>query len=295
MDMSRIRATADVVFKYLFGAKSSTEILRAFINAVQRNAGMEEFASLEIINPIGEREYAWAKPTIIDVKAKAPDGTVVNVEVQVRAQAEYGERSLYYWAHSYVEQIEEGDQYTKLMPVVSVSLLNFNLFPDEIPFHSTFQLFERNHPEVCLTEDCVMHYLELKKLPEEERSELADWLYALKHLDELEGPMIVLLERNHSIQELANRYYRYEKDSEAQIAYKARMKQQMDEASFLWNAEKQGLEQGMAKGMAQGMAQGVAQGERRKALEFAAKLLARGTPRDQVLELTGLDESDLAP
>jgi len=321
MDMSRILATSDVVFKYLFGAKSSTEILRAFINAVQRHAGMEEFTSLEIINPIGEREYYSAKPTIIDIKAKSSDGTVVNVEVQVRSQSEYGERSLYYWAHSYSEQIEEGDKYTKLMPVVSVSVLNFNLFPDSISYHSTFQLRESSNPEVCLTDDCVMHYLELKKLPHDDRSDLADWLYALKHLDELEGPMIVLLKKNHSIQELADRYYRYEKDSEARMAYKARMKEQADNAQFLWDAQVKGLQEGreaglaagLAEGMAQGKAQGIAQGkaqgiaegialgiaegvaegERNRSTQLAEKLLSRGMPLAEVIEITGLIVTDL--
>ncbi|MEI8094480.1 MAG: hypothetical protein WCG80_09725 [Spirochaetales bacterium] len=37
-------------------------------NAVQRHAGMEEFSSLEIVNPIGELEYYSAKPTVIDIR-----------------------------------------------------------------------------------------------------------------------------------------------------------------------------------------------------------------------------------
>ena len=285
MDMSRILATSDVVFKYLFGAKSSTELLRAFVNAVQRHAGMEEFTSLEIVNPIGERDYYSAKPTVIDVKAQSPDGTVINLEVQVRSQAEYGERSLYYWAKSYVEQIDEGDKYHKLMPVVSVSVLNFNLFPDVLPYHSTFRLMEKDHPEVCLTDDCVMHYLELRKLPEGESTELAEWLYALKHLDEQEGPMIVLLKKNHNLQELADRYHRFEKDSDARLAYEARMKQMRDEAAWLDEAQ----EKGLAMGMEKGLEKGIAAGEARKAHEVARRLEERGFSRIEILELTGVD------
>jgi predicted transposase/invertase (TIGR01784 family) len=313
MDMSRILATSDVVFKYLFGAKSSTELLRGFVNAVQRHAGMEEFSSLEIVNPIGERDYYSAKPTVIDIKAKSPDGTVINVEVQVRSQAEYGERSLYYWAKSYTEQILEGDKYHKLMPVVSVSLLNFNLFPDELPFHSTFQLMEKTKPEVCLTDDCVMHYLELRKLPQNEGSELAEWLYALRHLDEQEGPMMVLLKKNHNLQELADRYYRFENDSEARMIYEARMKEMRDQAAWLDEAQTkglaagkaeglaagkaEGLAQGMAEGIAQGITQGltqgitqgIAEGEGRKARELALKLREKGMADSEILELTGID------
>jgi predicted transposase/invertase (TIGR01784 family) len=228
MDMSRILATSDIVFKYLFGARSSTELLRHFVNAVQRHAGMEEFSDLEIVNPIGEREYYSAKSTVIDIKARVMDGTVINVEVQVRTQAEYGERSLYYWAKSYTEQIVEGDKYHKLMPVISVSVLDFGLFPAHIPYHSTFRLLETNHPAICLTDDCVLHYLELRKLPEGELSELAEWLYVLRHIHEKEESMEVLLKKNHSLQELAERYRRFEKSSDARLEYEARMKAQSD-------------------------------------------------------------------
>lgn len=301
MDMSRIVATSDVVFKYLFGAKSSTELLRRFVNAVQRHAGMEEFPSLEIVNPIGEREFASAKQTVIDIKAKSADGTVVNVEVQVRSQAEYGERSLYYWAQSYTEQIAEGDKYTKLKPVVSVSLVNFGLFPEPIPYHSTYRLLEVHHPDYCLTDDCVMHYLELKKLPEDDSSELAQWLYALKHLDEKEGPMIVLLKQNETLRELAERYYRFEGDSEARMIYNARLKEQRDQMAWMDEAEAKGLEQGLQKGIQEGLQQGIQQGiergrdegEKAKATEVAHRLRERGFSVAEVAEITGLSPSDL--
>ena len=153
MNMARISATSDIVFKYLFGSQSSTVLLLNFVNSVQRHAGLREFLSLEIVNPLGEREYASAKQTVIDVRARSSDGTFVNVEVQVQTQAEYGERSLYYWAKSYTEQLQESQEYRWLRPVLSVSILNFSLFPELVPFHSTFRLTEMTHPDVVLTED----------------------------------------------------------------------------------------------------------------------------------------------
>ncbi len=302
MDMARISATSDIVFKYLFGSRSSTGLLLSFINIVQRHAGMEPFTALEIVNPLGEREYASAKQTVIDIKARAADGRLVNVEVQVRTQAEYGERSLYYWAKSYTEQLLEGQEYRRLMPVVSVSILNFNLFPDKVPFRSTFQLTEMTHPDVLLTDDCVMHYLELPKLPENDHSELVEWLYALKHLDEREGPMMVLLKKNHSLQELAERYHRFEKDSEARMAYDDRMKFLHDQASLIGQAKREGLEEGREEGWREGLQEGLqegrqvglAEGARQKALEIARGLLSSGLPRDQIAALTNLDEEDLS-
>ncbi len=309
MDMSRIVATNDMVFKYLFGAKSSTKLLTAFVNAVQSHAGMPEFSALEIVNPIGEKDFYTAKSTIIDVKAQAPDGTVVNVEVQVRHQSEYGERSLYYWAKSYGEQISEGEQYKKLMPVVSVSVLNFCLFPDVLSYHSTFMLFEKDHLDICLSEDCVMHYLELPKFPESDRSELADWLYALRHLDEKEGPMTVLLKRNETLRQLADRYHRFEKDSVARMEYEARLKAQRDQMAWM-DAEledatkaghekgmatglEQGLEQGIAQGIAQGVALGIEKGSQQGKLEIIEKMLAAGLSLEQVCQFSGLSRAEI--
>lgn len=284
MEMSRISATTDIVFKYLFGAKTSTELLRAFVNAVQRHAGLGEFSSLEIMNPIGERDFVSAKLTVIDIKAKSADGTVVNVEVQVRSQAEYGERSLYYWAQSYTEQIAEGDEYTRLKPVVSVSILNFPLFP--LPeFHTTFHLTEKDHPDLTLTEDCVLHYLELPKLPSSSGSELAEWLYALKHLDEQEGPIMVLLEKNHSLQELAQRYRHFEMDPDARLAYNDRMKFLHDQASLIGTAQRKGRAEGLAEARAEA---------RQATITMAKALLAEGIDRVKVLALTKLSEEDLA-
>jgi hypothetical protein len=217
MDMARISATSDIVFKYLFGAQASTSLLYEFINAVQRHAGLPEFTSLEIVNPIGEREYVSAKLTVIDIKARASDGTLFNVEVQVRTQAEFGERSLYYWAKSYTDQVLEGQDYHRLRPVISVSLL---------------------------TKDCILHYLELPKIAAAQPSELVDWLYALKHLDEKEGPLMTLLEKNHSLQELAERYHRFENTPEARMAYDDRMKFLADQASLVGQAEREGLAKG---------------------------------------------------
>ena len=101
------------------------------------------------------------------------------------------------------------------------------------------------------------------------------------------------------------------------MAYKARMKEQADNAQFLWDAQVKGLQegreaglaaglaegtaqgiaqgiaQGMDQGMAQGMAQGVAEGERNRSIQLAEKLLSRGMPLAEVLEITGLTVTDL--
>ena len=133
-----IRPTSDIVFKYLFGHRDCTNILLAFINAVQRHAGQPEFARVTIVNPANDKSWYDDKMSVVDVRAETSAGTLVNVEVQVRSQAEYGERALYYWARTYCGQLKENEDYKTLHPVISIALLDFCLSPPEVPWHSTY-------------------------------------------------------------------------------------------------------------------------------------------------------------
>jgi len=93
-----VRAVSDIVFKYIFGTEESTEILRAFINAVLTDAGYPVISEVSVVNPFNLKTYTDEKISIIDTRAKDEAGNIYNVEVQVRSQADFQERSLYYWA-----------------------------------------------------------------------------------------------------------------------------------------------------------------------------------------------------
>ena len=72
-------------------------------------------------------------------------------------------RILYYWAKAYGDQLEDGDLYTKLNPVVSVNFLNFPVFPPEAkaPLHTIFLPVCRNAPLVEPLHDMMLHFLDL--------------------------------------------------------------------------------------------------------------------------------------
>jgi len=89
--------------------------------------------------------------------------------------------------------------------------------------------------------------------------------------------MTVLLKKNHSLQELANRYYRFEKDSEARMIYEARMKEQRDHAAWLSEAIETGLAQGRDEALR----------------ETAAKLKALGVSVEKICQATGLSAAEV--
>jgi predicted transposase/invertase (TIGR01784 family) len=100
----------------------------------------------------------------------------VDLEIQVRDEHDFPERSLYYWAREYSTALDDGKTYIELPRVIIVSIVSFKLF-DCAEFHSEYQALEVTR-HTCLTDRLSLHYFELPKLPEEVSAddELRLWL-----------------------------------------------------------------------------------------------------------------------
>jgi predicted transposase/invertase (TIGR01784 family) len=302
---TRIPAISDIVFKYVFGAEESTEILKSFVNAVLKDSGFPEIETLSISNPFNIKTYIDDKPSIIDTRATDNKGDKYNVEVQVRTQADFQERSLYYWAKAYADQLTEGREFGFLNRVTSISLLNFRLFPDHIPFHSCFMLRENENTEYALSLDCIMHYLELPKFDGKPESEVRRWLYFLEHIDEEDDTLKVLLEKNTLFKAAERRYKYFLSDEKARAAYQARSMFLHDQASFIANARREGLAEGRAEGMKrgkeegraagreEGRKEGIGQGRHQQAVLTAMELKDMGLSVEQIIDATGLAEEEI--
>jgi predicted transposase/invertase (TIGR01784 family) len=285
----RIRALSDIVFKYIFGTEESTELLRAFVNAVLIDADYPPIEELQVVNPFNAKSYLDEKVSIIDTRAKDSKGNIYNVEVQIRSQGDFQERSLYYWASAYAGQLPKGHEYRKLHQVVSISILDFVLFSENIPFHSCFMLRENSQPDQVLSQDCVMHYLECPKLKREPVTEVERWLYLLLHAGEEDKKMQVLIDENEYFKKVMNRYKYFVGDEQARLAYEARQKYLHDQASYLADAREAGMEMGLEEGMEKGMEKGRKEGK----LEVARNMIALGLSIEQVVQATTLSAGEV--
>jgi predicted transposase/invertase (TIGR01784 family) len=119
------------------------------------------------------------------------NGQKVDLEIQVADEDDYKQRSLYYWAREYSSALQSGGEYIDLPKVILISIVGFKLFDCE-EFHSEFRPLEvTRHTELC--DNQVMHYYELKKLPEptDGDEEIKFWLAFFKAQTEEELDEIV--------------------------------------------------------------------------------------------------------
>jgi predicted transposase/invertase (TIGR01784 family) len=146
----------------------------------------ESIGRFVITNPEMPPEALGDKFCRLDINM-AVDGQRVDLEVQVRDEHDFPERTLFHWAREYSTALGEGKTYIELPRVVIISILSFRLF-DCAEFHSEYQALEvtRHTP---LTDRMALHFFELPKLPKEVSAddELRLWLklFAAKTEEEL--------------------------------------------------------------------------------------------------------------
>ena len=81
---------------------------------------------------------------------------------EIRKPASLPERILYTWSDIYQSQLQSGEPFSELHPVISIWMLTENLIPESPAFHHRFQLVDQENQK-RLSEHCSVHVLELEK------------------------------------------------------------------------------------------------------------------------------------
>lgn len=246
----------DFAFKKVFGSEDSKDILLSFLNALIDFAGGRRITDLTIVDPYNIPMLKGMKDTFVDVKAQLNDGSRVIIEMQVLSHEGFEKRILYNAAKNYSTQLNQGEAFNLLNPVIALTLTDFVLFPGQ-PLINSFKLLEKER-FIEYSGDIELLFVELPKFTKTEL-ELASiqdkWLYFIKNagrLDyvpknmerELEKAFIMANEGNLSREEL-------------DLQHRKRDFIMIQKASV-----EQGVKQGIAQGIEQGIKQGIEQSRR---------------------------------
>jgi len=272
MDL-KLKASSDIFIKYLFGSEQNKDLLLSFVNAVLAHSGFNKIIEIEIKNPFNLKTFAVDKESILDVKATDEKGRQFDIEVQSLGNESFKNRSLYYWARLYSSQIIQGQKYSKLKPAISINVLDFNLIKESDSFHNTFILTEKDDPSLVLTDNLVIHYLELPKLNDvNENSKLSRWLNYLKMDGSGDVKMITILndliEEDEDIKKAHREYQKFTQDDELREIFESRLKWQMDQNSLIDGAKIEGKIEGK--------------------IESAMKLISRDFSTEDIADIVGL-------
>jgi predicted transposase/invertase (TIGR01784 family) len=277
----RFNPLNDYLFYKVMGEKGDEEQLLGFLNAVLGHSGKEPIKSVEILeNKALTADIVNGKSCILDVRAALADGSMVNIEVQLRNEHNIDRRSLFHWSRMYSESLNKGEDYQKLPNVIAVNIVDFD-FPAEGDVHTCFHLREDTNPSLILTDALEIHFVNMVKWRKRADNDIAnDPLHRWLVWFDAKSPRELVEEVKcmDSAIMAANEKQEYiTQDWEERDLYRRRQMAIMDYNSGINYARQEGLREGEQKG------------EENKATEIARKALAEKLPVDVIQKITGLD------
>ena len=198
-DKKIVKLKLDIIFKKIFGDEHHKEIITSFIADILE-IPFESIKSVTINNVELMPEYIENKFGRLDLKLNV-DGRIINVEMQVKNVSAFKDRTLFYWAKLFTEDLLSGEKYKKLNETICINILDFNLFDFE-GYHSHFQVLEKDRHEL-LTDKFSIHFLELPKIKKYKQGKpIEEWLNLINAKKESDLMAIETTTKNPQIKEV---------------------------------------------------------------------------------------------
>ena len=138
-----ISAKLDIIFKKIF--TENEDMLHSFV-ASMLDIPQESISEIKITNPELPPESLSGKFSRLDLNMRV-DNKLVNVEIQVKNDNDYRDRTLFYWAKLYTSELKSGEDYGELKQTITINIINFNMF-DGTDYHTEIAAMIKGTNEV---------------------------------------------------------------------------------------------------------------------------------------------------
>jgi len=296
-DDRMVQPTSDIFTAVLWSAPKNEPILRDFLNAVLIDSGQLTIKEATVLNPFNIKEFAFDRQLVLDVLVKDETDCRYNIEVQTASHAGFVNRMLLQWADTYSSVLRAGDGFTQLVPVKSVVLTVFPIFPKLRNPHTIFEIRSMENPEVALTDHFRMHFLRLGDILKRQLVDMDNLFGGLRHWINFfifadtvsEDKMTQLVENNPAVQAAYEELQRFSSNAEMREFERRRRRFQEDTRIYVGAARAEARAEGKAEGIIEGKAEGVVERE----IEIAQNMKRKGFDVQSIADLTGLSHAEI--
>lgn len=283
--MKFVDVTNDIAFRKIFGNENKKIILISFLNAVMKLRDKDAIEDVEILNPYQLPIIKNLKASIIDVKARDKKGKSYIIEMQVAEPDGLDKRLLYYASKEYSQQIERGEDYTELKPVIFIGIFDFSFTQGDkyLSHHAVCDVEDSER----IIKDMDFYFIELPKFKKQldELYEIIDkWIFFIKEAENL-----TVIPENVDDEGLKAAYHdanKYVWDKEELEAYDYSSMREQDERGKVIAAEKKARLQGIEEGKIEGRQEGIEETETKAVLGLSEN----GVPVAIIAKSLGISE-----
>jgi predicted transposase/invertase (TIGR01784 family) len=293
MEGKRLKPLNDFAFRKVMGERGDEQQLLGFLNAVLARTGKGNLTGVKIREDKDlPADLAGGKAARLDVLGNLENGSLINIEVQLKNEHNIAKRSLFYWSSGYIRDFRQGDDYQDLLPVITINILGFGYLALE-EYHTSFHLWEDRRKDYMLTDVCELHFIDMVKFRRFKalgagggfnlNDPLHRWLTWLddnspkEQIEEVVKMDSAILMAQTKLEVIA-------RTPELLRAYEGYEKAASDWTSSINGARWEGKQAGLREGKQAGLREG----EQKKAVEIARGLKAEGFPVDTIARIAGL-------
>ena len=289
--------TDDYIFKRVFAYKGNESVLKDFLEALLKI----EIKGIKITNPEIIPYEKGEKRGLLDIKAEINDGTMLDVEMQMKNERNTDERATEYMGKMISEQLQVGEDYQNLKKSIVIFITNYN-FLKRNSYHSVGRMkFDKTIEDEYVNmgyeiEDEVaskyieVHYIELPKFKKKELSKftkLDQWMCIFTQ--NKEGIMLAEKE-NKEIKRAINTLDFLSKDPKERERHNsivmAEYNRLVSEQNFFEDGRKEGK-------MERKNGTELSSGAKEKTIEIAKKMFKEKLPIEMIEKLTGLLKEEI--
>nr|WP_303934898.1 Rpn family recombination-promoting nuclease/putative transposase [Treponema denticola] len=280
----KITLRNDYAFKRVFGVEENKDVLQDLLECIL-DIPSENIAGLELMDKELHKDSINDKTGVLDVKLRLKNNTIIDIEIQNRWNSEFVQRTIFYWAKMYTENLKTGQVYTKLPKCITINIVGEGFDLNSL-IHSEYNVVEK-HLNDRLSDELEIHFLNLAKVKEqdentesdEKKKKLYNWLKFIETDDEEVRSMLA---ENSEMMRKANATIEVmEMSSKEKWLYENRMKYEHDKASWKHAGYQEGIERGLDKGAYQNK------------LETAKLMKKMNYPISDICTISGLTKEEI--
>ena len=272
----KITLRNDYAFKRVFGVEENKDVLQDLLECIL-DIPPENIAGLELLDKELHKDSISDKTGVLDVKLRLKNNIIIDIEIQNRWNSEFVQRTIFYWAKMYTENLKTSDVYTKLPKCITINIVGEGFDLNNL-LHSEYNVVEK-HINERLSDELEIHFLNLAKVKEQQESfeqdekkkKLYNWLKFIK----TDNPEVrkMLAESSEMMAKANATINIMEMSPKEKWLYENRMKYEHDKASWKHVGYQEGVHQNK--------------------LETAKNLLAMNFPIENIAQATGLSLEEI--
>ena len=280
--MSEFNLKNDIIFTAFFARKGNEEFLIDFLQSILKI----EIKKIKIREEVNlEKLSVGEKGGRLDIQAELNEGTIVNIEMQMKNLHNIENRTTLYGAKVLAREEARGKNYNDIKNVIMINILNYGLTEFEEYVSETVVVLDK-HREYEIIKGMKWYFIELPKFRKAHPNmdeKLNQWL---AFIDDNDRGKIKMAEKKNKTLEKARKEMTYlTGDEEIRRLAELREKWEMD-----WNSS---MDYSKREGIKEGIREGVTEGRKKERLENAKKMKEEKIPTETIMRITGLTKEEI--